>query len=488
MTSTATDLTATPPGIGDPPPAADKPAFKLRWLVFAVVLLADVMDLVDSTIMNVGGPSIQADIGGGQTLLQWLGASYTLAFAVFLITGARLGDLYGRRKLFLIGAAGFTAASAACALAWSPGSLIVLRVVQGSFGALMIPQGFGMLTEVLDEQDMTKAFGVFGPIMGLSAILGPILGATLLDADIAGTGWRAIFLVNLPLGLFALIAGAKSMPRTVVAAGGGLDLPGMGLVGAAAFALIYPLIEGREKGWPWWVFAILGVGVLLTFVFVARLRRTPVERALVRLSLLQNPSFSSGMAVATGFFVAFAGMTLVLGLFWQVGEGFSPTDAAIALVPSTAGMVVGMVSGFALVDKLGRKLIQVGIAIAAIGLVVLAAMMHGASHPSAWLSVPGTVLIGIGAGFVFGQLFDVILASVVEEEVGSASGLLNALQQLSFAFGVAVIGTVFFNVIDVPHLPSDALSVTALAALVPLAISFVLAFRLPPRPRPGGAH
>ena len=192
-----------------------------RWLVFAAVLLADVMDLVDSTVTNVGGPAIREDLGGGESLLQWLGAAYTLAFAVFLITGARLGDLYGRRRLFLIGAAGFTLASVACALAWSPEALIAMRVLQGGFGALMIPPGFGMLTEVLDEHDMPKAFGLFGPIMGISAVLGPIIGALLIEGDILGTGWRMIFLVNVPLGIVCLAVGARWMPRTVVARGGG---------------------------------------------------------------------------------------------------------------------------------------------------------------------------------------------------------------------------------------------------------------------------
>ena len=237
-----TDTTAAPPATLTGGRAASAASAAMasvakypgRWLVFAVVLLADVMDLIDSTVTNVGGPAIREDLGGGESLLQWLGAGYTLAFAVFLITGARLGDLYGRRRLFLIGAAGFTLASAACALAWSPEALITTRVLQGAFGALMIPQGFGMLTEVLDERDMPKAFGLFGPIMGISAVLGPIVGALLIEADLFGSGWRTIFLVNVPLGLVCLAVGARWMPRTVVARGGGLDLLGMVLVGAAA--------------------------------------------------------------------------------------------------------------------------------------------------------------------------------------------------------------------------------------------------------------
>jgi MFS family permease len=265
-----------------------------RWLAFAVVLLADVMDLVDSTVTNVGGPAIRADLGGGDTLLQWLGAAYTLAFAVLLVTGARLGALYGRRRLFLIGAAGFTAASAACALAWSPEVLIALRAVQRAFGALMIPQGFGMMKETLADDELPTAFAVFGPVMGLSAVLGPIIGVLLIEGDILGSGWRAIFLVNVPLGLVALGVGARYMPRTVAARGGGLDLPGMALIGVAALALVYPLIEGGERGWPTWTFVVMAAGVGLVALFAAYERRRPPESALVQVSLMKNRALRPG--------------------------------------------------------------------------------------------------------------------------------------------------------------------------------------------------
>jgi len=455
-----------------------------RWLVFAGVLLADVMDLVDSTVTNVGGPAIREELGGGESLLQWLGAGYTLAFAVFLITGARLGDLYGRRRLFLIGAAGFTLASAACALAWSPEALISTRVLQGAFGALMIPQGFGMLTEVLDEHDMPRAFGLFGPIMGICAVLGPIIGALLIEGDLLGTGWRMIFLVNVPLGLVCLAVGARYMPRTVVARGGGMDVVGMALVGAAALALVFPLIEGREQGWPAWVFALMGVGALLAVAFAGYERRLPAGKALIQVTLMRNRAFTSGTAVAAGFFAAFAGITLVLSLYWQVGEGFTPIKAALSLVPMSLGMVAGMFASFGLVERLGRALVHTGIVTAALGLGGMALTALAQDHPSPWSMVPPVAVVGLGAGIVFGQLFDVILNGVVEAEVGTASGLLNALQQLAFALGIAAVATLFFNVMDAPHLPSGALGITALAALIPLAASFLLAFRLPERERP----
>ncbi|MGZ4267821.1 MAG: MFS transporter [Solirubrobacteraceae bacterium] len=410
------------------------------------------------------------------------GCAYTLTFAVFLITGARLGDIFGRRRLFLVGSAGFTAASAACALAPSPTVLIAMRVLQGAFGAVLIPQGFGMLKEVFSEEEMPKVFGLFGPVMGLAAVGGPILAGALVDADLWGTGWRMVFLINVPLGLLALAGAARFLPRTIAAPGARLDAGGMALVGAAAFALIYPLIEGRELGWPWWSFAVLAAGVALLGAFVAYERRRR-EAPLIELSLLRNRSFTSGLAVALAFFAAFGGVLLVLSLFCQLGERFSPARTGLALAPLSIGMVVAMPVSFALVERIGRVLIHAGIAVAGAGLVVLAAMVHGRAGVSAWTLTPGLVVAGVGTGLVFGQLFDVILAGVGHHETGSASGVLNAIQQLSFALGVAGVGTVFFALLDGRHLPSDALTTTALLTLVPLAAAFALAFRLPPRVR-----
>src|SRR3984957_5834787 len=176
----------------------------LRWFVFAVVIAADVMDLMDATIVNVAGPSIRRALGGNASPLQWLSAGYTLAFAVFLITGARLGDMFGRRRLFLVGSAGFTLMSAACAAAPSPSVLIAFRVLQGASGALMIPQGFGMLKECFAEDEMSKVFGVFGPMMGLSMVAAPILAGGLVEANLWGIGWRLVFLINVPIGIATL--------------------------------------------------------------------------------------------------------------------------------------------------------------------------------------------------------------------------------------------------------------------------------------------
>jgi EmrB/QacA subfamily drug resistance transporter len=453
----------------------------LRWFVFAVVIAANVMDLLDATIVNVAGPSIRAALGGSPSTLQWLPAGYTLAFAVFLITGARLGDMFGRRQLFLIGSAGFTLMSAACAAAPSMEVLIAFRVLQGSFGALMIPQGFGMLKEVFAEDEMTKVFGAFGPVMGLSILAAPILAGGLVEANLWGIGWRLVFLINVPIGVAAFVGAVRVLPRTVAHPGIRLDTVGMGLIGLALTAIIYPLIQGRTDGWPAWTFLSLVAGLLLlgAFVLWERHRRSD---PLIEPGLLANRTYTSGILVALAFFGAFGGLLLCVSLFTQLGEHFSPVHAGLTLMAMVVGMIAGMGAGFALVGRLGRHLLHLGVAIVVGGAITLALTVTGARTASTWDLAPSLFLIGFGAGSSIGQLFDFILAGVSMDEVGSASGVLEAVQQLSSALGVAVLGTIFFSAFG-GQLPTHALAVTAWACLVPLTVTFLLVFKLPMRAR-----
>jgi EmrB/QacA subfamily drug resistance transporter len=449
----------------------------LRWFVFAVVIAANIMDLMDATIVNVAGPSIRAALGGSASTLQWLPAGYTLAFAVVLITGARLGDMFGRRRLFLIGSAGFTVMSAACAVAPSPGVLIAFRVLQGSFGALMIPQGFGMLKEVFDEEEMTKVFGAFGPMMGLSILAAPILAGALIEANLWGIGWRLVFLINVPIGIAAFAGAVRVLPRTVAHPGIRLDTVGMVLIGVALTAIIYPLIQGRADGWPAWTFVSLAAGAVLlgAFALWERHRRSD---PLIDPGLLANRTYTSGILVALAFFGAFGGLLLCVSLFAQLGEHFSPIHAGLTLMAMVVGMITGMGAGFALVGRLGRHLLHIGVAVTIAGTVALALTVTGARTASTLDLAPGLFLIGFGAGASIGQLFDFILAGVSMDEVGSASGVLEAIQQLSSAIGVAALGTIFFSAFD-GHPPTHALAITAWACLVPLAATFLFLFKLP---------
>ena len=480
------DTTPVASALAVDPRSAER-SHRLRWVVAAVVLAANLMDLLDATIVNVAGPSVHRALGGGASTLQWLSAGYTLAFAVLLIAGARLGDILGRRRMFLVGSAGFTIFSVACAVAPSIGVLIVFRVLQGAFGALMIPQGFGLVKEVFtNDAELNKVMGLFGPATGLAMLGAPILAGALIDANLWGSGWRLVFLINAPIGVVTFLFGMKSLPRGASHPDVKLDLYGVGLIGMALVAIIYPLIQGRSDGWPLWSFAMLALGVTLLFVFF-RHERSRGKNALIEPTLLKNRTYLSGIAVALALFGAFGGLLLCISLFGQLGEGWSPIHAGLTLTPMVVGMIVGMIGSLALVKRLGRHVLHLGIGIIVAGAIGLALILTNARVATSWDLVPSLLLIGAGVGASIGQLFQFILSSVTMDEVGSASGVLEAVQQLSTALGVAVLGTIFFSTFA-HQLPPDALRVTAWACVVPLVIAFALVFRLPMHAREEPAH
>src|SRR5690349_14266891 len=271
--------------------AATPAAYRYRWVALVVILAVEVMDLLDALVTNIAGPAIRAELGGSLSLIQWLGAAYTLSMAIGLLTGGRLGDIYGRRRMFVIGAAGFTLASLLCGVAWSPGVLIGARAVQGLFGALMLPQGLGMIKQMFSPAEQAKAFGAFGPVMGLGAVGGPILAGWLVDADYFGTGWRMIFLINLPLGIFAVVGAFRFLPEFRSERTPRLDLAGVLLAGIGAFLLLFPLVQGRELGWPAWVLVMLALGVALfgRFGWSESRRERRGLGALLTASLVRKP-------------------------------------------------------------------------------------------------------------------------------------------------------------------------------------------------------
>lgn len=231
------------------PTEADEAPYKWRWLAFSAILAASIMNLLDAMITNIAAPSIRADIGGGLVLIQWLGAGYTLALAAGLITGGRLGDIYGRKPVFLIGAVGFTVSSVLCAVSVSPGTLIAARIAQGLFGALLLPQGLGTIRSIFPPRELATAFGAYGPAMGLATVAAPVVAGALISGDLFGTGWRMVFLINVPIGLFVIIAGFKYIPSKQAPSAAKLDVPGALLAGVAALLMIYPVVQGRSLDW-----------------------------------------------------------------------------------------------------------------------------------------------------------------------------------------------------------------------------------------------
>ncbi len=452
-------------------------------MVLAVVLVADVMDLLDATIANLAGPSIRADLGGSNTTLQWVLAAYTLAFAIGLVTSGRLGDLVGRREMFLIGMIGFTAASVACGLAPSAGLLIAARVAQGLFGATMIPQGLAMVKQAFPPQDLAKAFIPFGPVMGLAAVLGPIIAGVLIDADLFGSGWRMVFLINLPVGVVAVPLAFRylpEMPRSERRHR--LDLLGSVLITAASAALIYPLVQGREAGWPGWIFALMGASVVLFGAFVWNERRSAYP--VIEPTLFTHRGYVAGLLLLLTFFAGMAGFMLVFNLFVQLGLGLKPLYAGLALTPFALGIAVGSaLSGAWLGPKLGRPVLHVGLIAMLLGIIMVGlTVAQWDLDVTAWRLAPGTLVAGVGCGLIFPPLFDLILADLDENEVGTGAGLLNAVQQFGGAAGVAVLGTIFFQL-----LPTDGYS-DAFGSVLGVAIgcwvaSFAVVFLLPKRGR-----
>ena len=476
----------------DPPaPVSRRLGHPRRWAILALVLTVECMDLLDGTIVNVAAPTIRADLGSGLSALQWIAGGYALTFAVGLVTGGRLGDIYGRRRMFLLGVAGFALASLLCGLAPTSGALVAARLLQGACAAIMIPQGFGIIRSAFGPDEIGKAFALFGPVIGLSAVLGPVLGGVLVQGDLLGTGWRSIFLVNLPLAAAALVAGARLLPESRAEHAPTLDLPGAALATLAAGLLVFPLIQGREAGWPAWTFASMAAALAVLAVFVAVERRR--ERAgvspLVTMSLFRKRAFSAGLACALTFFAGMIGLMLVFSLYLQLGLGYGAAHAGLAFVPWSLGTAVGAGLGAGLLGpRFGRPTLHLGAAVMAVGVLGMLAVVAGTgTGMSVWQIAGPELLAGAGMGMLLAPLFDFVLAGVEDDEVGSASGVLNATQQLSGAIGIAAIGTVFFSVLATAGIRS-ALESALWIDVGLLAVTAALVCLLPRRAREDAVH
>ena len=466
-----------------------------RWVAFGAVITAAVMDLLDSTITQVAAPTIRHQLGGSYAVIEWVTAAYALAMAVGLLTGGRLGDIFGRRRVLLAGITGFVIASVACAAAQSAGELIAARAAQGLLGAVMLPQVFGLIRDLFEAHEMGKAFGVYGPVMGLSAMLGPIVSGGLISANVLGTGWRMIFLVNVPVGLAALALGARTLPAGAGAGSGGsrrgrLDLPGAVLAGAAMFLLVFPLAQGHSLGWPAWLLAMMAASVLVLAGFGwYQVRRQRAGRdPLVEASIFRHRPYSAGIVFSIVFTGSLGGIVMIFNVFLQSGLGFSPWHSAVTTAPWAAGAFVGSAVGGITMSKLGRRVLHAGLVVEAAGLLGIYAVLRGAGVGVSTADLLAPMVIGgIGMGMVFVPLFDIVMAGVRPQEMGSASGVLQTVNSLGMSLGIAGIGAIFFALVSGRggHVPVylHAAEWTALATVGLLACSFVLGFGLPRRAR-----
>ncbi|HEU5386998.1 MAG TPA: MFS transporter [Streptosporangiaceae bacterium] len=466
-------------------------------MAFGTVVTAAVMDLLDSTIAQVAAPTIRNELGGSYAVIEWVTAAYALAMAVGLLTGGRLGDIFGRRRMLLAGMAGFVLASAACAAAQNAAELIGARAVQGLLGAVMLPQVFGLIRDMFAAHEMSKAFGVYGPVMGLSAMLGPIASGGLISLDVLGTGWRAIFAVNVPVGLAALVLGFRTLPSGAGTGGtrrGRLDLPGALLAGVAMFGLVFPLAQGHSLGWPAWLLAMMAGAVLALAGFGwYQVRRQRAGRdPLVEPSVFRHRPYLAGIVFSVVFTGSLGGIVMIFNVFLQNGLGFTPWHSAVTTAPWAAGAFVGSAIGGIAMARLGRRVLHAGLVVEAAGLLGIYAVLRGvdggAGGGVSTVDLLGPMVAGgIGMGMVFVPLFDIVMAGVRPQEMGSASGVLQTVNSLGMSLGIAGIGAIFFAQVGGlgQHVPLylHAAEWAALATVALLAASFVLGFRLPRKAR-----
>jgi len=415
-----------------------------------VLIFASFMDLIDGTIVNVALPSIRDDLSASPAQLEWIVSAYLLSFSVLLVTGGRLGDIFGRQRVFIAGVTGFTLFSLAAAVAPGAGSLIAARIGQGACAAMMAPQMLSSIQVLYAPRERAPIFGIVGAVMGLAAVIGPILGGWLTTADLFGLGWRTVFAINVPIGIAIVVAALRFVPNTRSPDPLRLDLPGVALATTGLFLVVFPLVDGREQGWPAWIWAMLVAGVAVLAVF-ARHQWTRERRdgsSLLPMHLFTNRGYSAGLVTQFVFQGSMVGFMLVLTIYLQAGLGFSAIAAGLTLVPYSIGAFAGTSVSVPLGTKLGKVVMFVG-AVAQVGATWWAVRVidaHGAGL-TGWHLAPPLALGGFGLGLLVVPLVDVALSTVDPAEAGAASGAYGTLQQCGAAVGVAVVGVVFFHVV-----------------------------------------
>lgn len=424
-----------------PAPAVNNPP----WLGLSVLLMAGFVTIFDLFVVNVAIPSMQADLGASFAQIGFIVAGYELAFGVLLITGGRLGDVFGRRRLFVVGMAGFTLASALCGLAPSAGFLIGARILQGLAAALLFPQVYASIRVNFDGDDSRRAFGLLGMTLGLAAIAGQILGGWLVHANLFWLGWRSIFLINIPIGLLA-IAAARFIPESRTPQRPSLDWMGVALVSVGLTLLLVPLIEGPGQGWPAWSLWMLATATLLLAMFYRQQerRQRSGHLPLVDMRLLVQRRFLLGVLLVLLVYSTSSSFFLCFALLVQTGLGLDPFLAGSIFAPCSVGFVLASLAAPRLVARWGTVAIVAGALVYAvsIGLLIVQVQLAGADLVAVRL-IPVLVVVGAGQGFIMTPLLNLVLGFVDEVQAGMASGVISTVQQVGAALGVAVVGILF---------------------------------------------
>jgi len=420
------------------------------WLSLVATLIAVFMQLLDVSIVNVALPSIAQDLGATFASLQLVITAYTLAFACTLITAARLGDLYGRRRVFLLALGSFTLASVLCGVAQTPLQLEGARIVQGFTAGMMAAQTLAIIATTFPPAQRGRVFGIYGATIGMATILGPTLGGALISWNVLGLQWRAIFLVNVPFGIVALVFGYRNLLDSRSATAKRLDIPGVLLSAVGLFLLVYPLAEGRERGWPLWLvlMAVASAPVLVAFVLYEKRRGDRGDSPLIELSIFGDRAFAVGSVMALVFFSVLITFFFTVSLTLQAGFGFTALHSGLTTLPFALGSAVLSANSNRVAQRLGSLVLALGAGVLAVALLVFSVVLGQQGTSPHWLALAGPLLLaGAGLGLFIAPLQTVILSGVKQENAGSASGLLPTFQQLGGSVGLAALGVVFFTLI-----------------------------------------
>jgi EmrB/QacA subfamily drug resistance transporter len=471
-------------------PVVDHP-YPRRWLALGILLCATFMNLLDVTIVNIALPPIQTALGASDAAIERIVAGYVLVFALALLPAGRLGDKVGKKRLFLVGVTGFTIASGLCGVASGTGVLIAARLLQGLMAAVMIPQVLSLTHIIFDREEQGRAFSLFGVATGLATVSGPIIGGALIGSDLLALGWRSIFLINLPIGLFAIIAGSYLVPPVPVSREARMDAVGIGIVTVAMTLIIFPLIEGRSHGWPAWCWASMTASIPVLHGFVRWERRQEGRGGaqLLPYTLMTNRNFVVGGLLAMALFSTIPGLFLCAALLLQLGFGFTPLASGLATVPFSVGVLVTSMLAGRLGRFAARPRLVCGIVTMAVGVEWLrwvVTRLHDVL--SSTMILPPLLLAGLGFGVTVTVLFKTILSGVPHHDSGAGSGALQALQQLGAAFGVAIASGLFFTRLGASidagtehHAAyAGAFGMTCAASLVGYGVAILAALTLQP--------
>jgi EmrB/QacA subfamily drug resistance transporter len=416
-----------------------------RWLALPVLLTGAFLPILDFNVVNLALPAIRRNLGATSSDVQFVISAYAATYAVFLITGGRLGDWLGRKRMFMLGVAGFTLASVLCGTAWSPDVLIAGRILQGLTATIMAPQVLASIRVLFPPAEQGLALALYGATFGLANIFGQILGGVLVSSQPFGFTWQAIFLVNLPIGLAAFLGSFFFLADSRADHAQKLDVVGIVLLSVTLGLLVYPLVEGRETGWPIWMLIMLALAPLTLIAFIAFEKRL-IDRngaPLVDLSLFGQPGFAIGIAMALVYYML-SSFYLTFSVYLQGGLHLTPLDAGLRTLPFGIGYFVASFAAAPIMQRLGSRALTLGFAVQVIGFGGVILAVASALPDQITL---GLLVAGIGFGIVMPSVIKAVIGGIDPRHAGLASGIVISTFQIGAALGVAIIGGIFFSLL-----------------------------------------